>query len=84
MHIQMQDVIERDEEQALMRQYTRPKASHGGPGGPGSAHGFVVSNAPWSSSEDFPSLGGGGSVGGAGGQRTQWGPSSRGPNLPRI
>lgn len=83
--MQMQDVIERDEEEALMRQYTRQtKESSGSRGRHGSAKGFVVVDAPWSSSEDFPSLGGSGAMGGTGGKKAQWGPSSRGPNLPRM
>ena len=72
----MQDVIERDEEQALMRQYTRSKESIGGQSSKSSDSGFVVRGGPWSSSvEDFPSLGGGPTGNVTGGAK--WGPSVR-------
>lgn len=55
----MQDVLERDEERQLMRQYTRPQATSGGQSRSSSSTGFVVRDAPWSgtSTEDFPTLG---------------------------
>ena len=57
---QMQDVHQRDEEKALLRQYTKSKenSAHSFTKEPES--GFVVSGGPWSTSaEDFPTLGGG-------------------------
>ena len=92
----MQDVIEKAEEEALMRQYTVSKGADSREHKSKQAHGFVVSGAPWSTSstDDFPSLGGGGgrgkggaSVGGGGtggaAKKAQWGPSAFGPRLPR-
>lgn len=85
----MQDVIERDEEEALMKQYTKPKDPRGKQGNQQqSGQGFVVRGGPWSpATEDFPSLGAGGG-GGAGSvaapppKKMQWGPSMLGPKLP--
>lgn len=56
---QMQDVLERDEEMQLMRQYTRPQATSSGQSRSSTSTGFVVRDAPWSgpSAEEFPSLG---------------------------
>ena len=56
---QMQDVLERDEEQQLMRQYTRPQAVSGNQSRSSTSTGFVVRDAPWSgpSAEEFPTLG---------------------------
>ena len=61
---QMQDVLEREEERELMRQYTTAPARSNGPSSDGSSSGFVLRNAPWSSGalgdeEQFPSFGGG-------------------------
>lgn len=91
----MQDVIEKAEEEALMRQYTVSKGADTREQKSKQAHGFVVSGAPWSTSstDDFPTLGGGGGaakggastggpVGGAA-KKAQWGPSAFGPRLPR-
>lgn len=81
----MQDVTERDEEQAMLLKYSRPKEAPGNQMGQDPPRGFVVRGAPWSASDDFPSLGGGvAAPGGAGGRQARWGPSSHGPNLPRI
>lgn len=78
----MQDIIEKDEKEALMRQYMKPKESTYNTSKKNSEAGFVVRGGPWSSSvEDFPTLGGG-PVGSAVGG-TKWGPSIRGPNIPR-
>lgn len=81
----MQDVIEKDEEQALMKQYTRPNPSRGRYANQQqSDQGFVVRGGPWSAAnEDFPSLG----AGEAGTtapppRKKQWGPSMLGPKLP--
>lgn len=80
--VQMQDVIERDEEAALMRQYTKSKEVSTRSVNKDSESGFVVSGGPWSTSaEDFPTLGGGATGNAQGGAK--WGPSLRGPNLPR-
>ncbi len=95
----MQDVLEKAEEDALMRQYTVSKGADTREHKSKQPRGFVVSGAPWSTSstDDFPTLGGGGGgkggasstgVGGAGGggvaaKKAQWGPSAFGPRLPR-
>ena len=92
----MQDVIEKAEEEALMRQYTVSKGTDAREKKSKHAQGFVVSGAPWSTSstDDFPTLGGGdggkgrassSGGGGAGGatKKAQWGPSAFGPRLPR-
>ena len=93
----MQDVIEKAEEEELMRQYTVSKGTDSREHKSKQPRGFVVSGAPWSTSstDDFPTLGGGGGgkggastgVGGAraGGttKKAQWGPSAFGPRLPR-
>ncbi len=79
---QMQDVIEKDEEAALMRQYTKSTENSSRSVNKGPEPGFVVSGGPWSTSaEDFPTLGGGLTGNMPGGAK--WGPSHRGPNLPR-
>lgn len=76
----MQDVIEKQEEKALLDQYTRrsnptekekPKNSHTG---------FVVKEAPWSNpgTEEFPAIGGPA----ASQKAPTWGPSTLGPKLP--
>ena len=77
----MQDIIEKDEEAALMKQYTRPKNSRSQYSNQQQDdQGFVVRGGPWSAStEDFPSLGGGASVPK---KKMQWGPSMLGPKLP--
>lgn len=84
----MQDVSEKDEEEALMKQYTRQKDSRGKYGNQHqSDQGFVVRGGPWSAgTDDFPSLGAGG-PGAEGGaapppKKMQWGPSMLGPKLP--
>lgn len=76
----MQDVIERDEKEALMKRYSRPKESDGNHSNrQGSDQGFVVRGGPWSANtEDFPSLGGGETAP----KKMQWGPSMLGPKLP--
>ena len=76
----MQDVIERDEEEALKKHYTRPKNSCGNLSNQqNSDQGFMVRGGPWSAStEDFPTLGGGN----AAPMKKQWGPSMLGPKLP--
>jgi len=76
----MQDVIEKDEEEAMMKQYMRPKDSRGqNSNQQQDDRGFVVRGGPWSASnEDFPSLGGGA----AAPRKMQWGPSMLGPKLP--
>ena len=78
--LQMQDVIEKDEEQAMMKKYTRPKNSHDNMSNaqhPG--QGFMVRGGPWSAmTEDFPSLGGGNTAP----IKKQWGPSMLGPKIP--
>ena len=79
----MQDVTEKDEEAALMKQYTRPKDSRGNYGNQhNSDQGFMVRGGPWSAgSDDFPTLGEG--VGAAPPpKKKQWGPSMLGPKLP--
>ena len=76
----MQDVIEKDEEEALKRQYSRPKEKGKYGNQQQSGTGFVVQGAPWSAgTEDFPSLGG---PGGSAPKKMQWGPSMLGPKLP--
>ena len=90
----MQDVIEKAEEEALMRQYTLSKGGESRERKSKDGKGFVVAGAPWSttSTDDFPTLGGGGGGGaarvGGGGvasapKKAQWGPSAFGPKLPR-
>ena len=93
----MQDIIEKAEEEALMRQYTVNKGPESREQKSKNNKGYVVSGAPWSTSstDDFPTLGGGKGagrgpvpVGGAGGvaippKKAQWGPSAFGPKLPR-
>lgn len=79
----MQDVIEKQEEEDLMNQYTRrPNQREKHETSP--AHkGFVVAGAPWSvgSTEEFPAIGTTTSVL----QKTPaWGPSSMGPKLPKT
>ena len=76
----MQDVIEKDEEEALRQQYTLPKNSHyNHTNQQHSNQGFVVRGGPWSAnSEDFPTLGEGGTAP----KKMQWGPSMLGPKLP--
>ena len=79
----MQDVTERDEEKALLRQYTRPSQNPNRSSQPQTDVGFVVRDAPWNSAEDFPSLGTKGGGGSLPSRKAQWGPSSRGPKIPR-
>ncbi len=76
----MQDVIEKDEEAALMKQYTRPNNSRNNRSNQLIPDlGFVVSGGPWSAgTDDFPTLGGGE----AAPKKMQWGPSMLGPKLP--
>ena len=84
-----------------MRQYTVNKGADNRENKSKPGKGYVVSGAPWSttSTDDFPTLGGGkaggegkGAGGGAGGgagsvviapRKAQWGPSAFGPKLPR-
>ena len=56
--VQLQDVIEREQ----MNQYTKPSRQENKPQKNAPQKGFVVSGAPWdtNSTEDFPSIGGGG------------------------
>lgn len=78
----MQDVLEKDEEVALRRQYSRPKGSRGRGNQMQSDEGFMVRGGPWSAAtEDFPSLGEGAKVA-ALPKKMQWGPSMLGPKLP--
>jgi hypothetical protein len=78
----MQDVIEKDEEAALMKQYTRPKGAQGRGNQQQSDQGFMVRGGPWSAAtEDFPSLGEGAATG-IPPKKMQWGPSMLGPKLP--
>lgn len=76
----MQDIIEKDEEEALKKQYSRPKDSGNSQANQQQSNqGFVVRGGPWSASnEDFPSLGGGSIAP----KKMQWGPSMLGPKLP--
>lgn len=55
----MQDVLERDEEKQLMRQYTRPHTTADGHAHSNANSGFVVRDAPWSGPlvDEFPTLG---------------------------
>lgn len=76
---QMQDVIERAEEEQLRRQYTHNRQDRAGHAHSQSGRGFVVTGAPWSaSSDDFPAIGAAVAP-----KKTQWGPSALGPKLPR-
>ena len=89
----MQDVMERDEEKQLMKQYTRPSASSTGSSNYPTDTGFVVRDAPWSgpSAEEFPTLGAKNPGGGnppaaqtttappAASPQKSWGPSSQKP-----
>ncbi len=78
--LQMQDVIEKDEEEALMKQYTRSRNTRGHHSNQQQdEQGFKVRGGPWSASnDDFPTLGGGP----AAPRKMQWGPSMLGPKLP--
>ena len=76
----MQDIIEKDEQEALMRQYVHSKDSRAPLPKQNPNKGYVVTGAPWSSTgEDFPML----SSGGIAPRKAQWGPSALGPKLPR-
>uniref|UniRef100_A0A1X7SY17 K Homology domain-containing protein n=2 Tax=Amphimedon queenslandica TaxID=400682 RepID=A0A1X7SY17_AMPQE len=75
----MQDVIEKQEEQDLLNQYTRRTAKPLEDTAKGSRTGYVVKGAPWSGSEgdEFPAIGGPANTSKA----PTWGPSSLGPKL---
>lgn len=76
----MQDIIERDEQEALTRQYTRSKHTEAPTSKQNAGEGYVITGAPWSNSgEDFPTL----TSGGVAPRKPQWGPSALGPKLPR-
>ena len=79
-HTQMQDVIEKAEEQELLKHYTTiPKQGGSKSARVQGASGYVVSGAPWNAaSEEFPAIG---SV--VAPKKTQWGPSAWGPKLPK-
>ena len=78
----MQDVIEKQEEEELMSQYTRSTSREERKEKSGSSKGFSVKDAPWSvSTEEFPAIG---NSSGPGTMKTpSWGPSSSGPKLPK-
>ena len=75
----MQDVIEKQEEQDLIDQYTRRPVRHNEHKTKQSEAGYVVVGAPWSGSntEEFPAIGGASTSQ----KPPTWGPSTLGPKL---
>lgn len=75
----MQDVIEKAEEQELLKHYTVPKQGGSKSSRVQGASGYVVSGAPWNAAtEEFPAIGAVMAP-----KKTQWGPSAWGPKLPK-
>lgn len=74
----MQDVIDKQEEQDLINQYTRRTIQHKEQKPQSLSSGFVVKQAPWSgtTTDDFPAIGSSVSQ-----KAPTWGPST-GPKLP--
>lgn len=75
----MQDVIEKQEEQDILDQYTRRNTKSTEEKSKSSHAGYVVVGAPWSGSsgEEFPAIGGPTTSSKA----PTWGPSTLGPKL---
>lgn len=81
----MQDVIEKQEEEAWISQYTR-STSRDEREERSSTKGFTVMGAPWSgpeSKEEFPAINSTSSSLSAV-KTPLWGPSTSGPKLPRA
>ena len=82
----MQDVIDKQEEEAWISQYTRNPSREDARDRSEGSKGFSVKGAPWSgeTKEEFPAINNGPSIPPPAFQTPLWGPSSSGPKLPKA